>query len=400
MKAVFLAAGEGVRMRPLTYTRPKSMLPLANRPLLEYSLLRAKEAGINDFIFLIGYHGEQVYDYFGDGKNWDVKITYCIQRKQIGTADAIRIAAGQIDGDFMVVNGDNIVMSLDFKNFASSRGTTIGTIEVEDTGSFGSMQLAGDRVVKIMEKAASSTSKLVNAGIYLFTPSIFQFIERIAPSPRGEYEITDAIQLMIDEGQEVKSLRVTGWINVSHPWDLLPANEQLLKNIPVDVQGEVEPNVTLKGPVSIGKGTVVRSGAYIVGPVYIGENCDIGPNCFIRPFTAIGDGCHVGSAVEIKNSIIMRGTKIPHQNYVGDSVIGESCNFGAGTKIANLRLDNGNISVNGRDTGRRKLGAIIGDSVKTGINACIDIGSLIGNNAFIGPGTVVHSIISPNSRIS
>jgi bifunctional UDP-N-acetylglucosamine pyrophosphorylase/glucosamine-1-phosphate N-acetyltransferase len=136
-----------------------------------------------------------------------------------------------------------------------------------------------------------------------------------------------------------------------------------------------------------------------VGPVIIGQDCDIGPNCYIRPYTSIGDNCHIGSAVEVKNCIIMKGSKIPHQNYVGDSIIGEECNFGAGTKIANLRLDKKNVTVASIDTKRRKLGAIMGDRVETGINACINAGSMIGNNTHIGPGAIASGVILPDSKI-
>ena len=163
--------------------------------------------------------------------------------------------------------------------------------------------------------------------------------------------------------------------------------------------GEVEPGATLKGPVSIGKNTLVKSGSYIEGPVIIGEDCRIGPNCYIRPCTTIGNGCHIGAAVELKNSIIMNHTDVPHLNYIGDSVIGEGCNFGAGTKVANLRLDKKNILVSGIDTKRRKLGAIVGDNVQTGINTSINVGTVIGSNSFIGPGAVVKGNISPDSRI-
>jgi bifunctional UDP-N-acetylglucosamine pyrophosphorylase/glucosamine-1-phosphate N-acetyltransferase len=144
---------------------------------------------------------------------------------------------------------------------------------------------------------------------------------------------------------------------------------------------------------------VVKSGTYIEGPVIIGEDCRIGPNCYIRASTTIGDGCHIGAAAEVKNSIIMNNTDFPHLNYVGDSVIGTGCNLGAGTKIANLRLDKQIIKVGGVDTGRRKLGAIVGDRVETGINTSINCGSMIGNNTFIGPGVVVKGIIAPDSKL-
>jgi NDP-sugar pyrophosphorylase family protein len=163
--------------------------------------------------------------------------------------------------------------------------------------------------------------------------------------------------------------------------------------------GEIEANVVMKGAVSVGKGTIVRSGSYIVGPVIIGQNCDIGPHCFIRPCTVIGNNCRIGASVEVKNSIVMNGTKMPHLNYVGDSILGEDCNLGAGTKIANLKLDKKNIWINDIDTKRHKLGAIMGDRVETGINSAINVGTLIGNNTFIGPGALAHGIISPGSKI-
>jgi NDP-sugar pyrophosphorylase family protein len=179
----------------------------------------------------------------------------------------------------------------------------------------------------------------------------------------------------------------------------LTANETLMQTMESSLLGDIEPNAVIKGPLSLGKGSVIRSGSYIVGPVIIGENCDIGPHCFIRPSTAIGNNCHVGAAVELKNTILMSGSKIPHLSYVGDSIIGENCNLGAGTKIANLRLDKTNVVIGGKDTGRRKLGAILGDNVQTGINASINLGTLIGNNSLIGPGALVHGIVPPRSRI-
>jgi bifunctional UDP-N-acetylglucosamine pyrophosphorylase/glucosamine-1-phosphate N-acetyltransferase len=205
--------------------------------------------------------------------------------------------------------------------------------------------------------------------------------------------------MLIDDGREIEGKKLSYWLNLSYPWDLLEANESLLKEIEPQQLGEIEKNAAIKGNVSIGSKTVIRSGSYIEGPVIIGDNCQIGPNCYIRPSTSIANNCHIGSSAEIKNSIIMSGTKIPHQNYIGDSVIGENCNIGAGTKIANLRFDKNQVRVGNVDTKRRKMGAILGDDVQTGINASIDSGSLIGNGAWIGPGTLASGTILPNSRI-
>lgn len=399
MKAVILAAGEGNRMRPLTYTRPKVMLPISNRPILEHLLVEARKAGVNEFVFVVGYHDEQVRDYFGGGEKWDARIEYCNQRKQLGTADAIRMVEGLVDGRFLVMNGDVIVDRRDISDLASSERNTMSVVEVEDTQELGLVELEGDRIVHIHEKVGQPLSRLANAGLYLFTPDIFAAIAQTPKSPRGEFEITASLQLLIDRGSHVSSHRIRRWLDLSYPWDLLLANEALLAGIEPENSGVVEENVVIQGPVSIGQGTRIRSGSYIIGPVLIGRDCEIGPNCLIRPHTAIGNGCHIGAAVEVKNSIIMNESDIPHHNYVGDSIIGEGCNLGAGTKIANLRLDEQEIWVAGKNTKRRKLGAIIGDGVKTGINACINVGSMIGNNVHIGPGAVASGIIAPDSKI-
>ncbi|MFC1942317.1 bifunctional sugar-1-phosphate nucleotidylyltransferase/acetyltransferase [Chloroflexota bacterium] len=399
MKAVILAAGEGSRMRPLTYTRPKVMLPIANRPIMEHLLIEARKAGIMEFIFIVGYYDEQVRNYFKTGEKWGVNITYSEQRKQLGTADAIRMVESQLDGNFLVMNGDVIVSHEDISKLINKGGNTLSVIKVEDPRGLGMVELDNGKVVRIYEKTRKPPTNMANAGLYLFTLDIFNAISRTAKSPRGEYEITDSLHLLMESGKTVSSHELKYWLDISYPWDLLPANESLLALVESRNSGILEENVVMKGVVSIGSGTVVRSGSYIIGPVIIGENCDIGPSCYIRPHTSIGDNCHLGAAVEVKNSIVMKDSKIPHHNYVGDSVIGEQCNLGAGTKIANLRLDKKNIQVDGIDTGRRKLGAIIGDRVETGINASINVGCIIGNNTFIGPGAVVSGVVLPDSKI-
>jgi UDP-N-acetylglucosamine diphosphorylase/glucosamine-1-phosphate N-acetyltransferase len=398
-KAVILAAGEGTRMRPLTYTRPKVMLPLAGRPILEHLLLEMQKAGIRDFIIIGGYHDEIIRNYFGSGSRWNVDIQYVNQRKQLGTADALRMAASSVKEDFIMANGDVVVNHLEIQHLIERRGNVMSTIDLEDVSNLGVVEGSEGKVKHIYEKMAEPPSHLANAGLYLFTPNIFGAIEKTEKSLRGEYEITDSIQILVDSGVPVYYQMLNKWLDLSYPWDLLTANETFMAELETQNTGEIEDNVVIKGNVSIGKGTIIRSGTYIIGPVMIGQNCDVGPNCFIRPNTSLGDNCHIGGAVEVKNSIIMNGTKIPHLSYVGDSVIGENCNLGAGTKIANLKLDKKNISINGIDTKRRKLGAIIGDKVETGINASINVGTLIGNNAHIGPGALAHGIISPGSKV-
>ncbi|MDD3246867.1 MAG: sugar phosphate nucleotidyltransferase [Methanosarcina sp.] len=395
MKAVVLVAGKGTRMEPLTSDCPKVMLEVANRPILEHILNAAVEAGIEGFVFITGYLEEQIKDYFGDGSKWGVSIEYVQQKEQLGTANAIGYARGHVEGAFLVLNGDMLIGQEDLKSLVSRKEEAVICVkEVENPSDFGVLETDNNKVVRIIEKPKNPPTNLANAGIYLFRESLFDFIDKTQLSVRRELEITDSIQMLIDSGAPVGYHPLTGrWIDIGYPWDLLKANEHLLKDLKGSCEGTVEPNATIKGEVAIGKGTLIRNGSYIEGPVVIGENCDIGPNCFIRPSTAIGNRVRIGNAVELKNTIVMEGTHVGHLSYVGDSIIGRRCNFGAGTKVANLRHDGKNIKVilKGRilDSGRRKLGVIMGDDVHTGINTSINIGVIMEKGKVTLPGEVV-----------
>lgn len=395
MKAVILLAGKGTRMQPLTATCPKVMLPVANRPILEHIVAAGVQAGLEGFVFITGYQEKQIKEYFGDGSRWGLEIDYVRQEKQLGTANAIGCARNYVKGPFLVLNGDMLVSAGDIKAFVSRKEeAVIGVKEVENPKAFGVLKTEGNKVIKILEKPKNPPTKLANAGIYLFRDSIFDSIDRTELSVRGELEITTSLQLLIEEGATVgySSLK-TEWIDIGYPWDLLKANEYLLQGLKSRCEGRVEPNATLKGEVVLGKGTLIRNGAYIQGPVIIGENCDIGPNCFIRPSTAIGNNVRVGNAVELKNTIVMDDTNVGHLSYVGDSVIGRRCNFGAGTKVANLRHDGKNVKVwlkeKWLDSGRRKLGVIMGDDVHTGINTSLNTGVILEQGRGTRPGEII-----------
>ncbi len=400
MKAVILAAGKGTRMGPLTESKPKVMLPMANKPLLEHIILTLKATGITDFLIVTGYCREKIEGYFKDGSIFGVNIEYVEQKAQKGTADAIATVKDQIYERFLVTNGDVLAGSWDIKKLIKIKGDVIvASKKVASPEEYGILYVKGDRLEKIVEKPKNATSDLANAGIYVFSPDVFDAIEKTLPSPRGEYEITDSIQKMIDSGKKSGYIILEKWQDIGFPWHVLEANEQLLQNgdnINWEIKGEVELHATLKGNVSVGEGTIIRNGSYIIGPVVIGDGCDIGPNCFIRPATSIGDDVRIGNAVEVKNSIVMNGTHIGHLSYVGDSIISEKCNFGAGTKVANLRHDGRTVMVElaGRkfNSGRRKLGVIMGESVHTGINSMLNVGTAISGGACIQPGEFVKGM--------
>ncbi|WP_048151965.1 bifunctional sugar-1-phosphate nucleotidylyltransferase/acetyltransferase [Palaeococcus ferrophilus] len=405
MKAVVLAAGKGERLRPLTDDRPKVTLKVANRPIIEY-VLENLYPFVDEFILVVRYKKEVLMKILGDefhGK----PVTYVEQKEGEGTARAIGSAREFVDEEFIAVNGDIYFERDAVKELLRAfKGADAALVvkEFDDLSHFGMVEVEEGFVRTIKEKPGPVRG-YANLGVYLFKPEIFEFIERTPLSERGEYEITDTLSLYISAGHKVGAAVYPGyWNDIGRPWNLLELNEYLLKTkLEHRIEGLVEEGATVIPPVGIGKGTVVRSGAYIVGPVKIGEDSKIGPNCFIRPYTSIGNHCHIGNAVEVKNSIIMDRSNAPHLNYVGDSIIGENSNLGAGTITANLRHDNGHVRVEikGRleDSGRRKLGAIIGHNVKVGINVTIYPGRKIGSNSFVGPGVVVDRNVPPNSLV-
>ena len=399
MKAVILAAGKGTRMGPLTENRPKVMLPIANRPLLEHIIVALRASGIREILIVTGYCKEKIVEYFGDGSRLGVDIEYTEQQAQKGTADAIAAARNSVNERFLVTNGDVVAGIPDIKRLINTGGDAVlAAKKVASPEEYGILYVKGERVEKLVEKPKKSASDLANAGVYIFDPIIFDAIDCTSPSPRGEYEITDSIQFLVDSGKEVNYAPLERWQDIGFPWHLLEANERMLnggEDIQWDVRGEIEPYATLKGDVAVGRDTIIRNGAYITGPVIIGKNCDIGPNCYIRPATSIGDNVRIGNAVEVKNSIVMDGTHIGHLSYIGDSIIGERCNFGAGTKVANLRHDNRTVMVElaGKrfNSCRRKLGVIMGDNVHTGINSMINVGATVAGGACIDPGEFVRA---------
>jgi len=282
----------------------------------------------------------------------------------------------------------------------------MGVVPVDQPENYGIIeQDAEGKVKRLVEKPAAgkAPSNLANAGIYAFSKDVFDKIKQTKASLRGEWELTDAITMLAEEDKTVLTAQLSknDWFDVGRPWDLLDANNWALKRMDHKILGTIEQGAHLIGPVTVAESARIRSGAYIEGPTFIDEEADIGPNCYIRAGTSLGKKTRVGNGVEIKNSIIMDGTHIGHLSYVGDSIIGEKCNFGAGTITANLRLDNGHIKMMIKDkvvdTGRRKLGVVMGDNVKTGIKSLFMPGIKVGANTWVGVNLLVERDLPANS---
>ena len=405
LKAIILSAGEGSRMRPLTLTKPKTMLPVAGKPIIQYNIESLRDNGITDILLIVRYKEEIVRNYFGDGSDFGVNISYKTQKDFLGTANAISYGEDFIDDSIIVLNGDiilddEIIHEIIKKYNYLSPDTLMLLTEVEDPSAFGVVEIENGNIKNIVEKPKreEAPSNLVNAGIYIFNKDIFDKIRETEISERGEYEITDSVSLQIEDNKKVIGHKTSkDWIDVGRPWELIEVNEELIGKLKTEIKGTVEAGAVIHGEVFLDEGSVIKAG------VYIGKNCDIGPNSYIRGNTYFGDNVHVGNAVEIKNSIIMENTNVSHLSYVGDSVIGSNCNIAAGTNIANLRFDNATIKTKIKnqkiDSGRRKLGAIIGDSVKTGINSSFSPGVKVGHNSTIGSGVLLYEDLPSDTRV-
>ena len=411
LKAIILSAGEGSRMRPLTLTKPKTMLPVAGKPIIQYNIESLRDNGITDILLIVRYKEEIVRNYFGDGSDFGVNISYKTQKDFLGTANAISYGEDFIDDSIIVLNGDiilddEIIHEIIKKYNYLSPDTLMLLTEVEDPSAFGVVEIENGNIKNIVEKPKreEAPSNLVNAGIYIFNKDIFDKIRETEISERGEYEITDSVSLQIEDNKTVIGHKTSkDWIDVGRPWELIEVNEELIGKLKTEIKGTVEAGAVIHGEVFLDEGSVIKAGVYIEGNVYIGKNCDIGPNSYIRGNTYFGDNVHVGNAVEIKNSIIMENTNVSHLSYVGDSVIGSNCNIAAGTNIANLRFDYATIKTKIKnqkiDSGRRKLGAIIGDSVKTGINSSFSPGVKVGHNSTIGSGVLLYEDLPSDTRV-
>ena len=375
MQVVLLTAGEGTRMRPLTASLPKPMLPVADRPLVAHGADAAVDAGASELLLVVGYEADAVREYFGEEYR-GVPVEYAVQEEQLGTAHAVDCAGEYIDGPFVVLNGDDLYDRESIDALLSAEGPAVGTYRVDDPASYGVFEVADGVVTGIVEKPSDPPTDLVNVGAYRFPAAAREWLD-VPLSERGEHEVTDVLSRVVDE-RSVATVEVERWLGCGRPWELLEANEWKLAELDRDVRGSVHEDAELRGPVVVEEGATVDAGVTVEGPALVRSGADVGPNAYIRGATLLAEDTHVGTSVEVKNSVLMAGTHVPHLSYVGDSVLGRDVNFGAGTNVANLRHDDADVrfAVKGDriSTGRRKFGVVAGDGVKTGINTSLSPG--------------------------
>ncbi len=357
MQAIILTAGEGQRLRPFTANKPKSMIKVANKPILEFIVESLKQSGVRDIVMVVGYKKERIMNYFGDGKEFGVKIRYAFQNQQLGTAHALKQAKELADDEFLVVPGDNII---DYGTLEKiTEPYTILYKRLPEVSKYGVLFLKNNHVEGILEKPEEAEGGLANTGIYCLERRIFDEIG-------DETSLVAVINRLIEKGYTFSAEEAEKWLDVVYPWDILRLNDLSMDFKGKRISGKVESGVTIIGDVIVGEGTVIRGNTYIYGPVIIGEQCRIGPNCVIFPSTAIGDSTTIGSL-----------------SYIENSVIGEGVRIGSGCHLMNSVIDNGTTIESGFKAISGESEMIICDEWH-----CIDAGVFIGEGTKIGAGVV------------
>ncbi len=327
MKGIILHGGHGTRLRPLTHTGPKQLLPIANKPMSQFGLESIRDAGITDIVIIIGGIGsKKVKEYYENGEKFGVKITYVEQDKPRGIAHAISLCKEFVGKEkFLTFLGDNILLdsiSNYVKEFEQSDASaSIVLCEVENPSRFGIAHVKEGIITKIVEKPKEPLSNLAVIGVYLLTPKIFDVISRLKPSWRNELEITDTLQMLLEEKQKIIYNTVKkNWKDTGTPEDIIQANDIILKKMVPYFDGQKEEEVRMIGNIMIGKNTIIKNNCELICPVIIGKNCVIESGCKIGPNISIGDNSKI-SKCNIKNSIIMSNCNIECNEKIENSII-------------------------------------------------------------------------------
>ena len=327
MKGILLHGGHGTRLRPLTHTGPKQLLPIANKPMSEYCIQTMKEAGVTDIAIVIGGIGsEKVKEYYENGDKFGVNIKYIKQDYPKGIADAINLCKNFIGSEkFLVFLGDNIIsksiseFAYEFEN--SNADASILLCEVDNPSRFGIANVIDKKIVEIIEKPTNPPTNLAVTGIYFLTPKIFEIIHKLKPSWRNELEITDALDMLLKENDNITYYTITDyWKDTGTPEDIIHANKTILEKSTGRIQGEVSENTKKQGIIIIEKGAVIENNVELIGPVLIGQNSIIKEGSKIGPNTSIGNECVI-SKVKIRDSIIMNNCKILINSNLVNSII-------------------------------------------------------------------------------
>jgi len=328
MKGVILHGGFGTKLRPLTHTGPKQLIPVANKPISQFVLEDLRNSGITEIAIILGnVYQEKVKEYYGDGRKFSVNIQYVQQDEPRGIAHAVSLCKEFVKNQpFIVYLGDNLIkggISTFVKEFGNSKDDAMVLLcPVKNPQRFGVAKIdKNGKLVQLIEKPKEPPSNYALTGIYFFKTPIFIMIKRLKPSWRGELEITDAIQLLLENGYKVSYKIVQGWWkDTGTPEDILEANRLVLDELKPKIKGKIENDTSVQSRVAIGENSIIKEDALIRGPAIIGENTTIEANVYIGPYTSIGNNCTIKKG-EIENSIIMDNCTININERITDSII-------------------------------------------------------------------------------
>lgn len=340
MKGVILSGGTGSRLRPITHTGPKQLVPVANKPVLEYAVEDLKDAGITEIGVILGNIGrDEIQQLLGDGSEYGVKITYIVQGNPLGLAHAVGCTEEFVgDDDFVVYLGDNILkqgISELVESFrAGDYGAGIALQEVDNPQAFGIADVDPEgNVRRLVEKPDDPPSNLALIGIYVFSPVVFDAIESIGPSWRGELEITDAIQHLLDEGHEIDSHTVGGWWkDTGKPEDILEANRLVLEDLKRSIDGTIADGAEVRGQVELAETARIESGAVVRGPATIAGGTVIESDTYVGPYTSLGPDSRIANT-HVENTVVIGDSKITASGRIIDSLIGRSAEIGSAEEM-------------------------------------------------------------------
>ncbi|MDY6775280.1 MAG: sugar phosphate nucleotidyltransferase [Halobacteria archaeon] len=383
MKAVILAAGEGRRLKPLTNLRPKPMIPVANKPLLEHVVEAVAEAGIDETVIVVGYKRERIQSYFGDGNDWDVSVEYAAQERQLGTGHAVLQAEEYVDGDFVVLNGDRMIESDVVESIVDKHrdgdGTVVAVTRADEPSDYGVVETEGDEVVSITEKPPEyeTQTDVINAGVYGFDVSVFDEIRDTPTGADGEISITSTLSRLIDRSQRVRAVRSEMWIDVSHLWDLIQVNS----------------NAIDRGYEGIGDS---RIDGDVVGSVCVGDGCRVGHNSTVMRGTSLGDNVRVGANAVVSNSVVLEDAYIGEGAVVKDAVVGANAVIEPNSTVAGGRSD---VVVENEIHEDVRLGGVIGDNSRIGGGATVETGTVIGDGTTAEEGVRLSGKVPSDSEV-
>lgn len=388
--AVILAAGEGTRLRPLTSNRPKPMLPVATRPVLEYVLDAVVSADIEEIHLVVGYGGDRVQSYFGSSYR-DVPVEYHKQQSQLGSGHALLTVRDAIDAPFLVLNGDQIVDSTMVEEVRNAHegSATMAVVEADRAPQYGVVRLSGGEVVEFIEQPGTGFYRLLNAGVYAFGPNIFDVLQELEFC-EGELLLSDVISEYVTSDRRVAAVRSDRfWRDATYPWDLLTLSREMLSRGEVSVP-------KIRSRVFVAHSAQIHENATLVGPVVVDDEAVVEAGAVVGPNVAISAGAAVGPGTVVRNSIIGEGTRLGANAGATDLVTGEAVRIEQGATVMGGPAD---VRLGPSVHENVDLGAVFADRAQLGGGGITKGGTLVGPDARIGIGAIVDGVVAENTEV-